>query len=497
MESILSFIGTAVAILMVFGLAVFVHEFGHMIFALIRGVGVESFAIGMGPKIVAWRWHGIEWSLRWFPVGGFVKLKGMPLEEDEEEKPAASTVEGAATVGDLKGAPEKAEEVDDEEERKSLAESSYDDLAALKDQGLITKLMVFGGGVFMNYVTAIVAMFFLLMVPKQIPDFEMALSYVESGSLAEQIGLQADDRIVQIAGEPIQYSSELDEVLSEKMSAAIDEQGEDAEIELSLVVERNGERVQLKTPPLSMREIQNVFAGSQTALKVPPVVESTTVPLPAEKAGIEAGDRIVAIDGNEIEYFSEISRMLNQLEDDEPVTITVERDGEQLSFELVPMKNPQNSGEKLIGIEAAPQIRRTIPGVPPLRALVRAPGETWNYLLRLIDLHVEFFARATLKEVGQGLGGPVLIARLTAQAVDRGIVQLLDFFILLNLLLLVFNLLPLPVLDGGFILLSLIEAAIGRTVPERILGPVFMVFMVLLIGLMVLITVLDFKRWLF
>ena len=71
----------ALSILITFGLAVFVHEFGHMIFALMRGVGVESFAIGMGPKITEWKWRGIEFSLRWLPVGGFVKLHGMVAED--------------------------------------------------------------------------------------------------------------------------------------------------------------------------------------------------------------------------------------------------------------------------------------------------------------------------------------------------------------------------------------------------------------------------------
>ncbi len=70
------------AILVTFGLAVFVHEFGHMIFALLCGVRVESFAIGMGPRMYSWKWGGIDFSLRWLPVGGFVKLKGMVAEEE-------------------------------------------------------------------------------------------------------------------------------------------------------------------------------------------------------------------------------------------------------------------------------------------------------------------------------------------------------------------------------------------------------------------------------
>ena len=76
MEALLKGLISVVAIVLVFGLAVFVHEFGHMFFAIIRRVPVESFAIGMGPKICAWHWRGIEFSLRWFPVGGFVKLGG-------------------------------------------------------------------------------------------------------------------------------------------------------------------------------------------------------------------------------------------------------------------------------------------------------------------------------------------------------------------------------------------------------------------------------------
>jgi regulator of sigma E protease len=71
-----------------FGVAIFVHELGHFLAARLRGVGVEAFAIGMGPKIIAWRHGGTEFSLRWLPVGGFVKLHQMVREEAEEKPPA-------------------------------------------------------------------------------------------------------------------------------------------------------------------------------------------------------------------------------------------------------------------------------------------------------------------------------------------------------------------------------------------------------------------------
>jgi regulator of sigma E protease len=72
MQNVGYFLQGALAIIITFGLAVFVHEGGHMFFAIWRGVAVESFAIGMGPIITKWKWHGIEFSLRWLPVGGFV-----------------------------------------------------------------------------------------------------------------------------------------------------------------------------------------------------------------------------------------------------------------------------------------------------------------------------------------------------------------------------------------------------------------------------------------
>src|SRR4051794_3443128 len=109
MEKILMTLQAIVAIAITFGLAVFVHEFGHMMFALLRGVGVESFAIGMGPKIPSWKWRGIEFSLRWFPIGGFVKLQGSaPATEPAEATPAP--LASADAPGDAVTAPAAAED---------------------------------------------------------------------------------------------------------------------------------------------------------------------------------------------------------------------------------------------------------------------------------------------------------------------------------------------------------------------------------------------------
>src|SRR5512133_2608838 len=110
MEKILMYLQGTVAIAITFGLAVFVHEFGHMMFALMRGVGVESFAIGMGPKITSWKWRGIDFSLRWFPVGGFVKLQGRKpaLDEAQTHSEAIEVLQEAAQ-GDVTTAPAKDE----------------------------------------------------------------------------------------------------------------------------------------------------------------------------------------------------------------------------------------------------------------------------------------------------------------------------------------------------------------------------------------------------
>jgi regulator of sigma E protease len=500
MDILSSPIYRTIAIVLVFGLAVFVHEFGHMIFAIMRKVKVESFAIGMGPKICAWHWFGIEFSLRWFPVGGFVKLAGLMPGETEEDaadgEPAAAT--SAEAASETAPAQTSDQPTADRSKDKSVAESSYDDLLALSNKGLVTKLLVFGGGVFMNFVTAIAAMAVLLMLPDKVGLTPMEIWKVGQGSRAEAVGFQAGDRVVAIDGKPLEYSYELDKrvtALAEERGIAKDSDAVSS-MSLTFTVRRGSESVSetVALAPIAFGHLLGDLKYDRLELAQPPILGHVNLTQPADKAGLQIGDRILSVDGTPVKTFNDMAEIIGaSLE--KQVTLEYDRAGEIHTATLTPIADYDAQNEGRIGVASGAEAYSSLPGLGFGEAVSLAPRATVAHLDRLIFLHVDFFKKATLKQVGEGMGGPVMIARLTNQAAGMGPSELISFFITLNLLLMVFNLLPLPVLDGGFIVISIIESAMRRPVPPKVLVPVYTFFVIFFIGLMVLITFWDVKRW--
>lgn len=488
MHTISTFAIGTIAILLTFGLAIFVHEFGHMMFALIRGVGVESFAIGMGPRMVSWKWGGIDFSFRWFPVGGFVKLKGMIAEEPEEKtepEPAApeSGIEGAAAAAD---------------QEKTLSESSYDDLLALRNKGLITKLMVFGGGVFMNYVTAVITMAIVLTMDTKVPVNIARVESVKPGSVAEKIGIRPQDQIVGIRvndkATSITYDFDLYMAIKDLFPEAEANPAEHSVVGL-----------QLRDPAGAVREVEwdvrhttdSMYLDDTlgVALRLPPVVGRVMPTSPAWKAGVKDGDVIVAINDKPVNSFRDMQAIVTTNLAKE-IHLKLKRGDEIVSKTLTPTDSVK-AGEAMIGITSGSDAIKVIPGESLWTAVKSAPAKTTEHFFRVIKLQVDFFKEAGFKQVRDSVGGPVMIAVITADAAQRGLPDLLSWFITFNLLLLMLNVLPIPVLDGGFLLLSIIEAVIRRPVSPKILNPIYTFFMLFFIGLMLIITFWDVKRFLF
>lgn len=476
------------AILVTFGLAVFVHEFGHMIFALLCGVRVESFAIGMGPRMYSWKWGGIDFSLRWLPVGGFVKLKGMVAEEE----PAAEGQD-----------PAQASAAGDKTPEKTLNESSYDDMFALRNKGLIAKLLVFGGGVFMNFVTAVVAMAIFLTMPEKVAIDPPRIDRVIAGTPAETYGFQHGDMIVAINDHP----TPTDGSVRQRVQEAFESRNDTGfwtrlmhgappvkSYELDVTIKRDG--VSIKKTMKEIARDPETTGALGIVFWYPPVVGELHPLMPAERAGIKVGDRIVAVNGRPVQSYYDIGEALYQYINQE-TTIRVERDGKQLDLQTKVLNDPLTMGQGTIGFEHVPAEQHVIPGLPFWDAVLAAPGATARRFVGIIVLQYEFFKRASFRDVTEGLGGPVMMATMSARQAQKGLRPSINWFIIINLALLMFNVLPLPVLDGGFLLLSVIEAVIRRPVSPKILNPIFTVFMIFFIGLMLLITFWDIRRFLF
>lgn len=525
-----SFTGSAVGLagmIFLFGFAVFIHELGHFIAAKKLGVGVSAFAIGFGPKMIARKWGETEYSIRWLPLGGFVALKGMLAEGPESDEAGEDEKSGGGNP--IQG-------------QKSITE----DVDALRNKPTWAKIVVFGAGVTMNFLTAIVIMFFFLWhgAPREMPR-PNTLENVPEQSRIYEIGYRTGDRIVAVQGEAVSTWDEMEKAVDDWMKE------QDSLFEAPpamLTVERDGRRLRLPWPyprPERPEGLTGLLRGWFLPYEMPDLepYRAFHPPQPAYVAHVEprspaakarlleadidwqafraqpAGERpepvklwddtpkfplqvrdqIVAINGEPVDTWKEMEVRLkanpNQL-----ITIVVRR-GEQydrLWTVLEPRADDPSQGKLGIvsGLPKTDERDRMGPG----EALATAVPATLRLTGRLIQMNVDFIgdnlgSKAGRRDIGKNLGGPILIARMAYQKARQGLSEYLMLFIVISIILAVMNLLPIPVLDGGYIVLALVEGIIRRPIPEKVLAPLLQTFMVLFTVFFVLIFYNDIRNW--
>jgi regulator of sigma E protease len=402
------------AVFLVLGVMILIHELGHFLAAKYFKIKVEVFSIGFGKRLWGFRRGETDYRVCLLPLGGYVKMSG-------------------ENAGDpTTGSP-------DEFQSKP------------RWQRFIVAVM----GPTMNIVLAIVLLTGLFMFRYQKPAYQegpATIGWVELGSPADEAGILVGDRIVEIQN--IQDPEWID---VEIRVAAESRQ------EISVTVERDGERLthSLTPLPVGRSELGNVgWAPRMSAL-----LQAVDPNLPAAAAGLVAGDEIVEMNGTPINFWPAISELLQENEG-EPVQIVYERSGEQFITQIVP---------QLSDVDADPQQRWRIGVMFKQVMITRQLGfvdaftESLATNKKFALLIFEFLGKIfTQKLSPRTLEGPIGIARLSGAAARQSFGDLLSLMAAISLNLGIFNLLPIPVLDGGMILLLLIEGTIRRDLSLRL-----------------------------
>jgi len=428
----------AVVVLM-FGAAVFVHEFGHFWMARRRGLKVEGFSIGFGPKIFGWTRDGIDYSWRWIPAGGFVRLPQMVTSE-------------------------------------ALEGGSNDPNEKLPPVTPLSKILVAFAGPFMNIIFAFCIATLIYFTGLPVTINPPIIGYVEPNSAEAKLGIQEGDQITAVDGtavgswEAVQNATVF--ARTNVIPVTIERHGVKQTYQLTTTI---SDVINLKVLNLDPRDhplVQDVLAGS-----------------PAEKAGIKSGDEIVSVAKVPVFGREHFIKMI-QGRPLEPTEIVLKRKGEKVTLTVTPRLDPSTK-KGLIGAALTTSAATVYH--------VQRPGPTpWVQITDVLQKTVNTFgALIHSKQTGVGakdLSGPVGIFAILAAQVSTDYRLALSFLVLLNINLAMINLLPLPVLDGGHIVMSLLEWIRRRPLNVRFVEYTTTVFAVLLISFMLYVTYYDLKR---
>lgn len=413
------------------GILVFIHEFGHFAAAKLSGMRVDVFAIGFGRRLFGWNkkkgftfgelekdFDGegdTDYRLSMLPLGGYVKIAGM-VDESFDTKFANKE-------------PEPYE---------------------FRSKPMWQKIFVITAGVFMNFMLAWVVFWGGNFFQERAVFNTTTIANVVKDSAADSAGFKTNDKILSINGEMVKDWEDLIAKLF------IQSLGED----VNVVVERNGTEKTLlvKRSMIPDYESQVDFIlpeGSVTSIGQ--VLENA----PAMKAGLKAGDVFLKINNIPVISRLQVTRIIKSNPQTE-IPITIKRGVDTLTMAVTPGENG------MIGISITSQfegdVKYTSYGFfesiyKGLVDIVNYTDLTFNMLGKVFTGKVEF---------GKAFGGPVKIAQYAAKTADIGISSFLYFLALLSLSLAIINIMPFPVLDGGHLLIIIIEGITKREIPIKI-----------------------------
>jgi regulator of sigma E protease len=535
---ILNIIYVVAVVFLLFGAAIFVHEFGHFWVALKRGLIVEEFAIGFGPIVWSKEHDGILYSIRLIPAGGFVKLPQMLTSEAIEGK--AEDIPETNNEEDESG---NMNEDDDPEPEEELPEVSP-----------FSKILVAFAGPLMNVIFAFAIAIFIWIVgiPKQIN--EPVIGYVGKASEEFERGVRPGDVFKVVNGVEIETwqdviyavldstgktvdvtllrgdeeikvdlpadtwdggirrlrleSRDILKVLSFETPSILGEAGFEPEDVIQSV---NGNEAYSQYHLLDMlmansgekKTIQVMRKGAVVELEYEtPDVAGVKVGMvinededgkatPASKADIEKGDFIKSSGSKHVTSTLQLIDIIRSQEKGKKLELELIRGKETLIVEVTPVEGRLGIGlEQEIGLSFKPEpIRYSKEPAHP------TPIEQINDVLDKIAITFKALGRGKESGVGaKDLSGPVGIFGMLAIQVNHSIMLALGFLVLLNINLAILNLLPVPVLDGGHILMSIIEWIRKEPVSVRVQEWATTAFAALLLCFFVYVTFADVKR---
>ena len=442
-----------VGLIVALGVLVTFHEFGHFWVARRCGVKVLRFSVGFGTPLVRWHdRHGTEFVVAAIPLGGYVKM----LDEREGDVPV--------------------ELLDRAFNRKTVFQ----------------RIAIVAAGPVANFLLAILFFWVLAMLGSQ--QIKPVIGSVVADSPAAVAGLAFGQEVVAVDGEAVDGWSSVNLQLVRRL-------GETGE--LSVTVLEKGSSV----PAVHQVRISSWLKNEDNPdpigglgiqpwrPSVAPLIAELDEKGPAKAAGLQIGDRIVTLDGQQVTDWQEVVSRVRAMPEGK-VTLEVERAGRNQELALTLAAKGEGKartgylGAGVAGGQWPPEMLREV-SYGPVAAVGQALSRTWSMsLLTLDSLKKMVLGQLSVKN----LSGPITIAKVAGASAQSGVGDFLHFLAYLSISLGVLNLLPIPVLDGGHLLFYMVEWVRGRPLSERVQAWGMQIGISLVVGVMLLALVNDLSR---
>lgn len=435
---------TVIAGIVMLGILVFVHELGHFAVAKLSGVKVLKFSLGFGPRLLSRQWGETEYLICAVPLGGYVQMLGEGVGEDGE-------------VAELSAA----------EQERSFA-----------NKPVSRRTAIVAAGPLMNLLLPFLVLPLAYMVGVHVPTFldqPPCVGYVVADSPGAQAGFLPGDCVTSINADPVASWTETSHALIAHVGSPLDFQ-----------VNRSGTLLSI---PMNPKD--GALEGLQSVGLLPrqeAIIGALAPGMPAQAAGVEVGDRIVAIGDAPVTSWYDLKEII-QLGGGEPQAFSLERAGQRLSLSIKPVRDESDGAEYLIGI--APQQETVFKRFGLIDAVQAGAKRT----VELIELTLVFVQKMVAGHVSaKSIGGPITVVQIAGQAAQTDLSSILTVLAFLSIQLGILNLLPIPILDGGHLFFNLYEVVFRRPLSLRAREIAQQVGLLLIIGLMVLAFYNDIVR---
>jgi len=450
---------TLLASIFTLGLVVIVHELGHFLVCKAFRVYVKTFSVGMGPKLLTRRVGETEYALSLIPFGGYVKMAGEGMMEEIQD--TGTMAQRKYPLGTEAGNQERASlDADIPADRQFLNKPAWQ------------RLLVFLAGPLANVVLAYVIYVGLFLHQGMPINPVTVVGSVDAGSPAAEAGWRPGDVVAAVAGEPVVDWY----VMAERLVAS------PAPVRVEL--QRDGIPVMTEVS-LGQGDDGLPILGAQPHDNLIGRVQRDG---PADRLGLQRGDRIVELDGRPVGSHLEILRIVQDAAG-RPLTVAWERGDQRLEGEVVP-EAYEVAPDSTVGRIHYEKLQQSRPlGLGS--AIVMGHHQTWFTVSRTAGE----LKRWVAERMGlESVGGPIRIAQVAGEMARWGFDRLLTFIAFFSVNLFLLNMLPIPVLDGGHVLFLILEVLRGKPVDERVQGIATQLGLIILLLFMTVVLVQDGVR---